>query len=345
MQKYDLKESQITPNNEGLQFRVQDLVYIQQGMIEAMRMNVVTHVPQSDWNNLIIMGGVDFTYSSVVGGLRTDWTAGSVFFMGEFYRVEAGTITIAGAKPRFKIIKSTYARPNIQNANNQTFEVNVNFSMTLMSTGSDLLNVCDQVRRYSWYVRNSLYAPHQNIMLNLTNAQFNTYFNQSFEPNPLKGKIYGPYENWQLNTNMSGSVPVGVDGTQAEFLLLNQKGGSKIHLLTAVQSGLQFHNHQATTDTQGAHSHAIDNTSHSHETTVNRSTSGGGDVNNPIRSIGGGSEPLQLTTTTNTHSHTMQSAGNHSHNITVLPTGGWNAIEAHNNLQPYVTVAWIFKYQ
>lgn len=47
--------------------------------------------------------------------------------------------------------------------------------------------------------------------------------------------------------NFKGSVPVGLDTTQAEFLAIGKTGGEKTHLNTSAESGVPAHTHNLTT--------------------------------------------------------------------------------------------------
>lgn len=106
-----------------------------------------------------------------------------------------------------------------------------------------------------------------------------------------------------------GRTLVGVDTTQPEFATVEQAGGEKTHLLTAAQSGLPAHNH-----TQAAHSHLIgrdhDGGSGSNRYTVHGAGASGADATSPTSSV----------------------------TPAINACAAQNATEAHNNLQPYITV-------
>jgi hypothetical protein len=106
----------------------------------------------------------------------------------------------------------------------------------------------------------------------------------------------------------AGRVMVGLDGSDSLFDALEETGGSKDAIVVS-------HNHTASTDSTGAHTHNLTDFATT-ETGDGRITTGG--------------------TTAFTGSIATSSAGTHSHTVTVNSTGssGTNA-----NLQPYITVA------
>jgi hypothetical protein len=107
----------------------------------------------------------------------------------------------------------------------------------------------------------------------------------------------------------AGRTLVGVDTEDEDFATVEQAGGEKTHLLTAAQSGLPVHKH-----TQAAHSHNIgrdkDGGSGSNRYTVHGAGASGADATSPTSSA-----------TPAINNSTAQ-----------------DATEAHNNLQPYITV-------
>lgn len=107
----------------------------------------------------------------------------------------------------------------------------------------------------------------------------------------------------------TGRTLVGVDTSDEDFATTEQVGGEKTHLLTAAQSGLPVHKH-----TQAAHSHNIgrdkDGGSGTNRYTVHGAGASGADDTSPTSSA-----------TPAINNSTAQ-----------------DATEAHNNLQPYITV-------
>lgn len=112
----------------------------------------------------------------------------------------------------------------------------------------------------------------------------------------------------------AGRVLVGVDATQAEFDTLGETGGAKTHLLTGAESGVK------------AHSHAITDPGHQHNLFIN--------IFNTFQAGGGTIVPERQPSFT-PQNNWMSSA---TTGITIQNATASNATNAHNNLQPYITV-------
>lgn len=123
------------------------------------------------------------------------------------------------------------------------------------------------------------------------------YINATNNANPADLLGFGTWVQFA-----AGRVIVGIDTDQTEFNAPEKTGGHK---------ALQSHTHTGTTNSTGAHTHALGN----------YGTSGGsfGTVDSSNASSSG---------TRNTGS-----AGNHSHSFTTNSSGTGNA----GNLQPYIT--------
>lgn len=94
-------------------------------------------------------------------------------------------------------------------------------------------------------------------------------------------------------------------------------GGAETHTLTEAE--MPIHNHTASTNTTGSHTHSYNDEGN---------TSGGSD-----QASGTGRQDIDSGRTTG-------SAGNHSHTVTVNNAGSGNA---HNNMPPYLVMNWIIK--
>ena len=159
-----------------------------------------------------------------------------------------------------------------------------------------------------------------------------------YGPNPTGSTFVLP--------DMRHRVPVGL-GTEAEFNELGEVGGAKTHTLTAAQSGLPSHNH-----TQNAHNHtattAAEDIAHTHSnvaeaTTDTSHTHNAFGASGSINTGGGqttGTDTTDGMTGTSTHSHAVTVVAATAENIAVAAA---TAAEAHNILQPYMTVNYIIR--
>lgn len=117
-----------------------------------------------------------------------------------------------------------------------------------------------------------------------------------------------------------GRVLVGVDEADTKFDTVEELGGEQSHLLTSAETGLRNHGHSAWTDSQGVHNH----------------TSYKAPGTSPYPFFDGMS--INGATTQSLWGGTVLNDGAHGHNITVYGCGNYDAVNAHNNLQPYITV-------
>lgn len=125
----------------------------------------------------------------------------------------------------------------------------------------------------------------------------------------------------------AGRVPVGWDSTQTEFDTVEETGGEKTHLLTANESGLRGHGHTGSSGSNSAsHIHSF-----GFESSSNAPTSGASWV---VKDIDGQTAGAG----TNFTATTGGQSANHTHAITVNAVAAANAVDDHNNLQPYVVV-------
>lgn len=117
--------------------------------------------------------------------------------------------------------------------------------------------------------------------------------------------------------NLQGRVPVGRDANQTEFNNLNVTGGAKTH--TLIVGEMPAHNHTGSAASGGSHTHGYFD--HPRNSAVKSAS--GADVQDR-----------------SSQADQTDSAGSHSHSLTIANTGGGNP---HNNLQPYITLNYIIK--
>ena len=183
------------------------------------------------------------------------------------------------------------------------------------------------------------------------------YINAQDNTNPATLFGFGSWERFG-----KGRVMVGQDPDDVDFDAIGEKGGEKTHTLT--EGEMPSHDHSdgtLGTDTDGWHNHNIDaNGNHNHS----GSTSTDGNHNHDYTkhyqyssgTHGGSYDQYDLRfrtkqtesagshshsiSTDGYHNHNLDGAGNHSHDVTGS-TANAGSDNAHNNLQPYITVyAW-----
>lgn len=135
------------------------------------------------------------------------------------------------------------------------------------------------------------------------------------------GTTYGSGDG--VNTfnlpNLQGRVIVGKSGSDAEFSDLGETGGEKTHLLTGAESGVK------------AHTHGVNDPGHQHNLFIN--------TFNTFQAGGGTIVPERQPSFT-PQNNWMSSA---TTGITIQNATAANATNAHNNLQPYITLNYIIK--
>ncbi len=113
--------------------------------------------------------------------------------------------------------------------------------------------------------------------------------------------------------NLKSNVPVGYNSGDTNFNALGKTGGEATHTLTGAESGTAVHGHGVTDPT--------------HRHSVNAAAQG------PTYS---GSGTAAQVSSTNT--------GYAATGLTVNNSAAANAVNAHNNIQPYITLQFIIKY-
>lgn len=122
-----------------------------------------------------------------------------------------------------------------------------------------------------------------------------------------------------------GRVAVGRDAGQTEFDVLGESGGAKTHTLTTGQLPSHDHTFSGTTNTTGAHTHGL-----------------GRDQDGASGSVEWVSHSTGITGAEQTYTNAMTTEGNHSHTISGT-SGTTGSGQAHNILQPYMTINYIIK--
>lgn len=136
------------------------------------------------------------------------------------------------------------------------------------------------------------------------------YTNATNNSNPAT--LFG-FGTWSLYSQ--GRVLVGINTGDADFGTIAQTGGAKTVPLT--EANLPAHNHNGTTSTSGNHNHKMPIYS------GNNGNRGGGDIS-------GANWPSNAVS-----NYSSTDNGSHNHTFTTNNTGG---NQAHNNIQPYITV-------
>ena len=171
----------------------------------------------------------------------------------------------------------------------------------------------------------------------------------------------------------NGRVPVGVNTSDSAFNTVEKTGGEKTHVLTIAEMPSHTHiqnahthsiNHDhasATANSNGAHTHTFSGTTsssgnHSHTAGGGGFYAFGGEWTDVGPAQGGGYRTSFATINTSTsgaHTHTYSgttsSSGAHTHTVDLPSFSGTSGSttatnqntggdDAHNNLQPYITV-------
>lgn len=118
-------------------------------------------------------------------------------------------------------------------------------------------------------------------------------------------------------------------------------GGASTTYLTVDQ--LPPHSHSASSDSQGNHSHTVNDPGHQHYAPVNNSATGFGSADGPsVATLAGSSINTNATPPTSkaTTGIGIAAGGIHNHNITVGTTGAGAGVD---NRPPYFALAFIMK--
>jgi microcystin-dependent protein len=140
---------------------------------------------------------------------------------------------------------------------------------------------------------------------------------------------------------LTARIPVGLNSSETEFTPLGKYGGTEEHLLTVDELATHTHTQNAHTHSQNAHNHT--QSSHSHTITFSFGAPGGSfgyGFYGAFRNRPGVTGGWGLGTSSAQPAINGTAAINQNTRATNLETGG---NEAHNNLQPYITLNYILK--
>jgi microcystin-dependent protein len=141
--------------------------------------------------------------------------------------------------------------------------------------------------------------------------------------------------------SLTARIPVGFSSSETEFTPLGKYGGTEEHLLTVDELATHTHTQNAHTHSQNAHNHT--QSSHSHTITFSFGAPGsswGYGFFGSFRNRPGITGGWGLGTSSAQPAINGTAAINQNTRATNLETGG---SEAHNNLQPYITLNYIIK--
>ena len=141
--------------------------------------------------------------------------------------------------------------------------------------------------------------------------------------------------------NLKGKIPVGYNSSETEFNSLGKTGGAKTHTLTVQEMPSHTHIQNAHTHTQAAHTHTANHAHSIRYKQFNIKAGTGYYVlrrNDSADAYDGEDSDAAITAnvTTSSVTPTINNATATNQN-----TGGG---QAHNNLQPYITMNYIIKY-
>jgi microcystin-dependent protein len=144
--------------------------------------------------------------------------------------------------------------------------------------------------------------------------------------------------------DLRGRIPLGSgQGLNLTNRIIGSNGGEETHTLT--ENEMPTHNHTATIDNSGEHSHNINDPGHNHS--LNMVEKDDGNFSNvdgqyptgdAVKNYG---NDHNVTVTNSTTNIKINNSGSHTHNITLNNTGG---NQPHNNMQPFLVLNYIIRY-
>lgn len=329
MKRYAITQSMLPL--EGVKFGIQDLTYIQQGILDNDIAFVKSQLPDSfTATTPVIIEGCKITK---VSPTQYSWDGGTIYYNGMFYTVFAGVLNTANATvvPKW-VVNNTpvgqFARNSvIPFSTNSIIQVNKDEQMVLAESG-----LFDYDKTYTLKYLTSLNAWTFDDLRMVHSLDLSEFTGGV-------GKPFGKYAGWALADGGSGRVDmrsrfvVGLD-TQtttpalvssnvwsSAYNLLRNIGGEVKHLLTSNESGLREHGHTANSS-QTAHNHSFNLTS--------RGYAGGTSVANAYSQSGDNN-----TITTDSKTPTITT--------TVSNSTSESALESHENRPPFIVVGYLVR--
>lgn len=308
MKRYGITQSMLPI--EGLKFGIQDLSYIQQGIIDNDVAFVKSQLPDSfTATTPVIIEGCVITK---VGDAQYNYTAGTIYYNGMFYTVFAGIFNASSASvvPKWDIATAPigqFGRNSVVPVSTgSVLQVNIDSQMLLKATGLfdyDKTYTLKQITALNAWSMDALQMVHSIDLSDFTAGV---------------GKAFGKYAGWALadgangRPDLRGRFVVG-RGT-GDYANLLATGGAERVTLSANQSGLRQHAH----GTQGGYS----------PNTLGSPTPIVGLISvTPITGIGGNS-----VTTINVDGVTGRD-------------GAQPALESHENRPPFIVVGYLVRVQ
>jgi microcystin-dependent protein len=157
------------------------------------------------------------------------------------------------------------------------------------------------------------------------------------------GTTYGSVDGSTFNLpNTAGRLPVGYNSGDTSYDTLGETGGSKTTTLSTNE--LPAHTHSGTTNSDGSHTHTINDPGHNH--VYYMASDDGNSSHNPGQLPAGDANPGEpnqygVNTSTSSTGITINSGGAHTHSFTTGSTGNGNSFSL---LNPYIVFNYIIKF-
>jgi hypothetical protein len=215
----------ILPEESGLRHRMQDLEYIQQGVLMFQASSVMQHLP-SDFSGIVILEGCQISKTGVGSPYTYNLSKGIVFYkpataptslvdvdpLGEILEVEAQTI-VSATEPQWELHQVSEATGLRVFRSGEQYDVCLEFKMRL-KTGSGLAQ-WNEVRRLEHIQFNK--SKELFEMITLLKMPHDDFFTDFFDEDG-NGLAYKKYEGFAICTDsatgavdMGGIVSVGIN--------------------------------------------------------------------------------------------------------------------------------------